>query len=185
MRIGVDMDNVISDTGKYLIDKIKDYDKFKDRKTIKMNSYKTVYEMFGYDLDEKARFDDIYMPVTHMEAPAIKGASEVLNKLVSDGHEIYIISYRGTFQYSTYLEVAKQWLKNNSIPYKKLITERFDKGKVCLENKIELLIDDEPVHLKQASDEKINGYLFNSLFNGYCDEYERVNSWEEIYDRIK
>ena len=59
MRIGVDMDNVISDTGKYLIDKIKDYDKFKNRKTIKMNSYKTVYEMFGYDFWYVTRnFDD-------------------------------------------------------------------------------------------------------------------------------
>lgn len=53
MKIGIDMDNVICDTGRYLIDKIKEFDKSQNRVTIKRQEYKTIYEMFGYDEKEK------------------------------------------------------------------------------------------------------------------------------------
>lgn len=179
------MDNVICDTGKYLIGKIKEYDKLQKRETIKKEKYKTVYEMFGYDLEEKARFDEIYMPIMHKEVPAIKDASTVINRLKQEGHEIYIISYRGRFQYPEYLAVTKQWLTQNNIPYDELITERWDKGKVCIEKNIDLLIDDEPVHLNQAKNHQVNGFIFDSLFNRYNQEFTRVYSWEDVYEKLK
>lgn len=82
--------------------------------------------MFGYDKNEKERFDKIYMPIMHKEVPVIKDAMEVIN-LLKKGNEIFIIRYRGTFQYNDYLDVTKNWLDINDINYDKLITERWDK----------------------------------------------------------
>lgn len=184
MRIGIDMDNTICETGKYLIDKIYEWDKFNDRITKKCKNYKNVYQMFGYDLDEKEKFDNIYVPIMHKEVSMIKDANKVINKLKDNGIEIYIITYRGKFQYNNYLEVTTRWLENHNISYDKIITERFNKGEVCKEFKIDFLIDDEPVHLKQAKNSGTNTILFNSLFNGYCNEYKRANSWEDVYNII-
>ena len=39
MKIGIDMDNVICDTGRYLIDKIKACDKSQNRETIITQKY--------------------------------------------------------------------------------------------------------------------------------------------------
>lgn len=114
----------------------------------------------------------------------IKDANKVINKLKDNGANIYIITYRGKFQYNNYLEVTTRWLENHNISYDKIITERFNKGEVCKEFNIDFLIDDEPVHLKQAKELGINTILFNSLFNGYCDEYKRANSWEDVYNII-
>lgn len=185
MKIGIDMDNVICDTGRYLIDKIKEYDKSQNRETVKRRKYKNIYEMFGYDQTEKRRFDKIYMPIMHKEVPVVKDAVKIINKLKKENNEIFIISYRGTFQYENYLEVTKKWLDSHGLMYDKLITERWDKGEVCKDFGIDLLIDDEPVHIYQAKDKNVNGFLFNSLFNGYNVDLNRVYSWKEIYNLIK
>lgn len=91
----------------------------------------------------------------HKEVPAVKEAVKVINQLKKENNEIFIISYRGTFQYENYLEVSKNWLASKEITYDKLITERWDKGQVCTELGIDLLIDDEPVHIYQANDSGI------------------------------
>lgn len=47
MKIGIDMDNVICDTGRYLIDKIKEYDKNQNRLTKKEKNVKQFTKCLG------------------------------------------------------------------------------------------------------------------------------------------
>ena len=73
-----------------------------------------------------------------VEAKAVKDTDRVINNLKKEGHKIYIISYRGKFQYDNSLEVTRQWLKKNNILYDKIIIEEWDKGKVCRNNDIDI-----------------------------------------------
>lgn len=185
MKIGIDIDNTICDTGTYLEKRIYKWDRFNNRKTKILGNYKNIYQKFGYDLNEKERFDNIYVPMMQMEAKAIKGAARIINKLKKQNHEIYLISYRGKFQYDNSLEVTKQWLKNNKFLYDKLIIEQWDKGAVCKENQIDLLVDDEPIHLKQAQDKGVDTIIYSTKYNNYSNDFKRANNWNDIYEYIK
>lgn len=67
MRIGIDMDNTICETGKYLIDKIYEWDKFNGRITKKCKNYKNVYQMFG-----------LYLYVTYQTLLIIQGKTVIM-----------------------------------------------------------------------------------------------------------
>lgn len=97
MRIGIDIDNTICDTGTYLEKRIYEWDKFNNRETKLTSNYKNIYQKFAYDLKEKERFDNIYVPIMQVEANAIRDTDKVINNLKEEGHQIYIISYRGNF----------------------------------------------------------------------------------------
>lgn len=185
MRIGIDIDNTICDTGTYLEKKIYEWDKFNNRETKITNNYKNIYQKFAYDLKEKERFDNIYVPIMQVEAKEIKDAAKVINNLKKEGHKIYIISYRGKFQYDNSLEVTKQWLKKNNISYDEIIIEEWDKGKVCKNNDIDIFIDDEPIHLKQAQEQGIQVIMYSTKYNNYCNDFNRMNSWNDIYVYIQ
>ena len=49
---------------------------------------------------------------------------------------------------------------------------------------IDLLIDDEPVHIYQAKANDVKELLFISLFDGYNKDLNRVYSWIKIYNLI-
>lgn len=185
MRIGIDIDNTICDTGTYLEKKIYEWDKFNNRETKITNNYKNIYQKFAYDLIEKERFDNIYVPIMQVEAKAIKDTAKVINNLKKEGHKIYIISYRGKFQYDNSLEVTKQWLKKNNISYDEIIVEEWDKGEVCKNNDIDIFIDDEPIHLKQAQEQGIQVIMYSTKYNNYCNDFNRMNSWNDIYTYIQ
>lgn len=185
MKIGIDIDNTICDTGTYLEKKIYEWDKFNNRETKISSNYKNVYEKYCYNLDEKERFDNVYVPIMQVEANAIKYAAKVIRKLKSEGNLIYLISYRGKFQYDNSLEVSKQWLKKNNILYDEIIIEEWDKGKVCKNKQIDVFIDDEPVHLKQVYEQGIDVIMYSTKYNNYCNDFNRLNSWNDIYEYIK
>ena len=160
MKIGIDIDNTICDTGTYLEKKIYEWDKFNNRKTKISSNYKNVYEKYCYNLNEKERFDNVYVPIMQVEANAIKYAAKVIRKLKSEGNLIYLISYRGKFQYDNSLEVSKQWLKRNNILYDEIIVEQWDKGKICKNKQIDVFIDDEPVFQHFKFNDKFRQHLY-------------------------
>ena len=185
MRIGIDIDNTICDTGTYLEKKIYEWDKFNNRETKLTSNYKNIYQKFAYDLKEKERFDNIYVPIMQVEANAIRDTDKVINNLKKEGHQIYIISYRGKFQYENALEVTKMWLKKNNIPYDEIIVEEWDKGKVCKENNIDIFIDDEPVHLKQVKEQGVDVIMYSTKYNSYCNDFNCIDNWNDIYSYIQ
>lgn len=185
MKIGIDIDNTICDTGTFLEQKIYEWDKFNNRKTKISCDYKNIYQKFCYDLEEKEKFDNIYVPIMQVEAKTIKNAPKIINKLKKEGHKIYLISYRGKFQYDNSLEVTKRWLMKNNILYDEIILEEWDKGKVCKNKQIDIFIDDEPVHLQQVHEEGINVIMYSTKYNNYCKDFYSVDNWNDIYLYIK
>ena len=74
-----------------------------------------------------------------------------------------------------------------NIPYDKLIINASDKLKFCMENGIEIFIEDSYDTCKQLEENGIKTYLMTTKMNQNIDagEIERVKDWNEIYQKVK
>ena len=76
-------------------------------------------------------------------------------------------------------------LKRNKIEYDKIIFSREDKIDICLENNIELMIEDKPANINKISG-KIPVICFHAGYNKNCNDNNiiRCYSWYDIYIKI-
>lgn len=146
MRIGVDIDNVISNFNEILLKEYLLQDK-KYRNSGIIN--KDVYirrGMFDWSKEEEESFylNNIERIASNLEV--IDGAKDTIDKLRRDGHEIYIISGRNNGEYSDPFTMTKDWLHKHHIFYNQLILTNayfeHEKTEACLKNRIQILIDD-------------------------------------------
>ena len=111
-----------------------------------------------------------------------------IRKLKEDGHEIYIITGRNNGEYINPKELTTQWLDKYNIVYDKLIfTNAYDKHaktEVCLENNIDLMIEDSTRISLDLINNGIKVYTMNTRYNQKEQTLDRVSKWKEIYEKI-
>lgn len=191
MRIGIDIDGVLTDLEQYQLDcgskfMVEHYNKgIKDG-----NGYETA-EIFDIDLNVDDSFWTEYLPLYATEESARKYSDEVTNKLHKEGYEIYIITARyltdrADEQGRKMRETVKKWLKDNNIFYDKLIFSPEDKLNICKENNIDLMIEDKVDNINKIS-KVIPVICFNAGYNQKCEGYNiiRCYSWYDIYAKIE
>lgn len=190
MRIGIDIDGVLTNINQYLCDYGSKYfyEKY-GRININLDEF-LLSKMFNVSKEDAT---NCYMSVLESYAtkePARKYASDIIKKLKNDGNEIYIISSRcsdGTGNLSNKMpNIIKDWLKRNNIPYDMLFLYADDKLKVCLENNIDIMIDDCEANIKKVSSIiPVICYHANHNINCIGDNIYRAYSWYHIYSIIK
>ena len=81
---------------------------------------------------------------------------------------------------------TKNWLSENKVMYDKLIFTKGDKLPYCIDNKIDIMIDDDPKNINQIST-KIPVICFDAAYNRECigEKVTRCYSWYDIYTKIK
>ena len=100
------------------------------------------------------------------------------------GNYIFVISARDNNLYTDAYKTTMKQLNKNNICCDKLICT-FDKAKICVNEQIDLFIDDSIENCKKVSDMGIKTLLFNSKGNKNLNtDLNRVNSWKEIYEYI-
>ena len=183
MKIGIDIDDTMTNTFDYLMPYISEFFEV-DIDYLKENniSYSTFPEkMKKRELEFAKKYYDIVIPNT----PFKTGVSENIKKIKSLGNEIIIITARDKTLYTDEYKTTIEELKNNNIFYDKLICN-FDKSKVCKEEKIDLFIDDSISNCNKVAQLGIQTILFNSKSNiNIKTNLNRVNSWYELYEIIK
>ena len=107
----------------------------------------------------------------------------MIRKLKETGNSIYIITARTKIQ-NPY-EITQQMLKRYNIVYDEIIVQK-DKKQFCIDNNIDILIDDEPQNINSVS-EIIPVIAFEYIYNQECNGKNiiKVQSWTEISDIIK
>ena len=125
MRIGVDIDGVLTDIEKFEIECGGKYFYGLNKPLVNPKGYGT-YEVFK--LTEKQ--DNIYWKTAiydYIKEPARRFAGEVLGELLRKGHEVFIITNRiSDLSYSDITSnqmrtIVIECMKDNNIPYTKLI----------------------------------------------------------------
>ncbi|MEG1494909.1 MAG: hypothetical protein RR047_00415 [Bacilli bacterium] len=187
MRIGIDIDGVLTDIAKYEIDLGTKYFCNQQVSIVDSKAYFTK-DMFNItkEMDNQFWASIIY---DYIESePPRKFASEIIKKLKNLGHEIYLITARSSELNMSQEEIQSltlTWLKENDIYYDKIIFSPEDKLEVCLDNKIDLMIEDKPENIKDISS-KIPVIVFDSNYNETClgPNIIRCYSWYDIYIKI-
>ena len=187
MRIGIDIDNVISNFDEVLKKEFLVHDKdLRNTGIVDENLYITE-GMFDWTKEE---INNFYYPNVERIAKSltpIDGSKEYIDKLKSDGHFICIITGRDNEEYSNPVEMTKEWLNNFNIYYDELIftdgRDKTSKAKVCTKNSIDIMIDDSSKICKSCLDNGITTLLMDKPCNRNAN-IPRVKSWGDIYNFI-
>ena len=194
MNIGIDIDDTTVITVKPMIKYADKYDtEVLGRKgtngnlgLIQNRYYLKV--LYGWTEDEKFDFFDMYYKNVLEECTLMPNADKVLQKLKEEENEIYFITARLTnIKNCNTEEITKNTLKENNIPYDKLIINASDKLKVCKDEGIELFIEDSYDTCKELIDNGIKSILMTTKMNQQIEagNIPRVHNWDEVYEQIK
>ena len=187
MRIGVDIDNVLSNFNEVLLNDYINHDKSLRNSGI-VNKDVYIRDMFEWSEEyEKEYYKNNIERLAHLMEP-INDCSNYIKMLRKEGNFIYIISGRDNGEYSDPYNMTINWLKKYDIEYDELIlTNAYnhqEKADICLEKNIDIMIDDSTKVCDKCMNSNIKSLLFNTNYNKNETRFEKVNSWEEIYNYI-
>lgn len=113
-------------------------------------------------------------------------AVNVIQKLKSLGHKIVIITARSDNALMNAYNMSAQWFARHNIPFDKLIYGFEDKTQVCVDEKVDIFIDDIPTNLIRLEPYGIKTILMGTAHNKVHDGYDgiRVEDWFEIEKHI-
>lgn len=190
MKIGVDIDGVMTDLRKYQLEKSIDYFKKLGYELINPNGC-DIKSMFNLPSSLVSQFW-----VDHIEEyfnmPPRSEAIEYINKLKKEGNEIYIITSRGSNREEEVLgrnntiDFTINYLSKYGICYDDIVFTTNGKLDACLKLNIDIMIDDMGKNINEVSS-KVKCIIYDEEYNR--DVFENSNiircySWSEIYDKI-
>lgn len=189
MKIGIDIDNVISNFDEELLKAYVEHDKeLRNTGIINKNAPYIRKNMFDWSEQEENEFYKSNIERIAINLKSIEGASKYIKKLKKDGHVIYIISGRDNGEYTDPYKMTEDWLKKYDIVYDKLFLvdayNSHSKTEICLNYNVEIMIDDSKKMCKDVTEHGIKAIIMDTPYNRDTNEFERVYSWEEIYNMI-
>lgn len=187
MKIGIDIDNVISNFNDVLLDEYLKHDKeVRNRGIIKEGAY--IREMFDWTVEEENLFYRNNIERIAKKLNIINGAKEYIDKIKSEGNFIYIITGRDNGEYSDPVNMTKDWLNKLNIYYDELLfTNAYDKkskADICVRKQIDIMIDDSIGMCTNCINHGIKAFIMDTKYNRKAN-IPRVHSWKEIYEMIK
>lgn len=198
MRIGIDIDGVLTNYNQYVIKKGKEYcKKYGINKSTNLNTLSTK-KMFGWSYYHEAKFWITHILDYAKNNPVMEDASNVIKKLKEERNEIYIITSRwlasskrenspfnNLFFKKRMRNIVIKWLEENRITYDHIIFLK-NKSKYIKNNQIDIMIEDNPKNIKEFS--KITKVIcyhwgYNADING--KNIIRCYNWRDIDKKIE
>ena len=186
MVIGIDMDDTICSTNELIIEVADKYDKevlggsgVKD-----INAYEFT-EMMGWPKEMKGKFFADRLEYIMSHSPIKEGAKEVINRLHDNGCKIIIISFRKDKYLKDPYKLTIDWLKENGLKYDKVYVNTGTKEDECVENGVNLFIDDKESHCEDVSNVGVDVLLFTNAYNHDETRFKRVDNWYQVEEYIK
>ncbi len=178
MRIGIDLDNTLCNTSTIINELASTY----------ATSHNINQEDIFSNIEIKDDFFIQNMTNIFKDVPIKNNASEVLRYLKEKGHELYVITARSNHFTSKEIDIIEptmNWLNNHKISIDKIITDSYgiDKATTCLDNKIDIMIDDDLHNIEEISKVGIKCILFDD--NNKYNIDNRVTNWLEVKDIIE
>ncbi len=178
MRIGIDIDDTLTNTYEYTIRVIS--------KIYNLDYKKLLRKKLNYD-ELKINYPKVFeKEIYEKEIKNVKlkeNAKKVINKLYKN-NEIIIITARNKNECKLPYNLCYNYLTKNKIKFNKLIVETMDKGKTCYENKIDLFIDDSINNCLNVLEYGIDTFIFDNIYNKNT-KIKRVKNWLEINKYIE
>ncbi len=194
MKIGVDVDGVLTNLEDYQLKYGKKY--FKDAVDIDENAY-DICDIFHCSKEEREKFWTKYIWGYSLNEPVRAGMQELLQRLSDDGNRIFIITGRAhtteeNARGSLFRKMLIAWLDKNNIPYEKIYycdesNSSDDKYDICKRLGIDVMIEDKTENIEKI--QSISSVLcIANRHNQHVTENGRVKRIDKIsrdtYDEI-
>ena len=188
MKIGVDIDNVLSNFSEELLREYIIHDKEINGNGI-VNKNEYIRKKFNWTDEEEKKFYKENIERISTNLKPIKKCAKYIRKLKERGFEIYIVTGRENGDYSDPYNMTVNWLKKYNIYYDKIFfvnaKNNHSKTEVCLENNISIMIDDSKRLCLDMIKHGITTFIIDTPYNKGVDGSVRVHNWKEIYENIK
>jgi uncharacterized HAD superfamily protein len=179
VNLGFDIDGVIADFEKPLI------------QTVKENYGRTIKEtdIYCFNLNvvlgiTKTEESQLIAEVLKKDLPLYFGAKETLEQLNQDGHRIYLLTGR----YYQFHNITESWLKQKGVLYDQLhLLKVGEKHRANIES-LDLVVEDSLEEALEWSQKIRNVLVYDHPWNktlNIKNLTKRVHNWKEIYGEIK
>lgn len=193
MIIGIDIDDTITDTYEVMMNYAQEFTiEVLGREPIinETNSCPNhLYAQYlhNWEKDEDLRYLELYYENIIKEVKPKTLALKYLNKLREEGHKIVLITARWETDYTDVVGLTKEWLKENNVPYDKLIVNAENKVVAAKQENIDIFIDDSFKNCQMVTDSGIKSFIMDSRVNRNLDDerIKRVYSWPHFYNVFK
>ncbi len=164
MRIGIDIDETLTDTEKSFNNVIKKYNvKFSKKYSEKWNEDEKVYLLSNF-------IEEILSNAVLKEGS--KKAIDLLNNM---GHELIVITARNN-EYSNNIEaITRNLIRENKLKFSAIYFNQKIKSDIAKKLNIDLMIDDSVEVYKNMKKENIDCILFG----------DKIQNWSEVLEYIK
>lgn len=196
MNIGLDIDSTINKAREFDLKDMrilmKKYNIPIIMEDLTKNDIRDVYGLWNMPELFK-EYERSHYPWIHEFCPPDNDSVEVIQKLYKK-HNIFIITARDEFRVDDgeldgliMKRKTLKWLQKNKIPYDDIIFSAGTKYKVCEENKIDIMFDDDPINIialsKNGIPTAIRKHTYNSHLN-YMDNTFMIDNWKHFDNLI-
>ena len=195
MNIGIDIDGVLTDIHGFHARYAPPFFMRRFQRAVIDKNLFDVQQIFNCPAKEYRAYWKKYWIRYVITEPAREDAESIVCRFLSEGHTVYIISKRA---FSTQNNIkgrlmrtfVRNWLRRNGIKYEEIIfcdyTVPESKKLVCLENEIDVMIDDDPenIHVIAPVAKVI---CYDAVYNRECEGENilRAVDWNEVYELIR
>ena len=189
MRIGLDIDDTISNTHFILMKYALKYNSEHGNRPLRKYNTNDFSEVFGWSPEEVNNFFRTYYLDALKEIEPKFNVKEVLSKLREEGHQIVFITVRNDRECAGENEARRitlEWLEKYGIPFDELHVDIHDKKAFCQEHDIDVFMDDSVRTVSQVKTLGIETCIAMNSFNldFKDDEITNIYSMQEFYNRI-
>ena len=185
MNIGVDLDGVLFDTEDYFRVEALIFDTENGGKG-EVNREESFFQLrFDWSEEQEIEFLGKIYEEVELNAPIMHGAKYVLQKLKEMGHKLYVITNRGSY-YDKEIDITKKRLAEEGIEFDGYFFCSKDKGKVCLEQNIDVMIDDLYENVEKVTSVGVKCLYYRDLVLKFFNHKlsHEVRNWADIYYEI-
>lgn len=178
MNLGFDIDGVIANFSKPLLETIKEnYGlnlKVSDIYTFNLNIVLGITKAEGSQLITETLKKDLPLNI---------GAKETLEQLIHEGHSIYLLTGR----YDHLRDITQSWLKEKGVPYTQLHLLNIGEKYLAKVDPLDLIVEDSLEEALEWTHKVRNVLVYDQPWNKTLNVRnltKRVYNWNEIYNEI-
>ena len=183
MKIGIDIDDTITETSEYLKVLISKYDKEYSHE-LSLSIEKIMRGILDTPKLQKFYHDHAVELIRGVKLK--DDVKDTIDYLIQEGCEIYFITSRSDMYFGNAYKETKEYLDKNKIKYDKLLVGQGSKLKACEDEKIDIMIDDsistcELINTRLGIDSLVYNSNLNIEKETNC---KRFSEWSELKDYI-
>ncbi len=185
MVIAIDLDGVVFDTEEYYRTYAHLYDIKHFQNGLHNHEEMNVFDRHGWSKENANEFYEKYTAEVLRSAPIMAGAKYVIEQVKNAGHRVVCITLRGYYR-DCEIEITEQRLKEENIIFDKIIYNQHNKLSACIEEKVDVIVDDNHNTIKLLAENGIKCLHFRGagLKKVENENVLEVQNWGAVLQEI-